>query len=64
MMVPDPRDVGVGLDANSMFGKDKKNLTNREREELKKCKIARWVASILWDPRERRATSGHLRGLF
>ena len=41
LMVPDPQDAGISTDSYSMFGKDFKNLTNRERQELKDLKIAR-----------------------
>lgn len=40
-MVPDPKDVGKPVDSYGVYGKDYKDLTNRERKELKNLKVQR-----------------------
>ena len=41
LMVPDPDDVGKSYDAQSMFNKDFKDLTARERKTLRDAKARR-----------------------
>mmetsp|Transcript_3680 Transcript_3680/g.7159 ORF Transcript_3680/g.7159 Transcript_3680/m.7159 type:complete len:674 (+) Transcript_3680:619-2640(+) len=41
LMVPDPKDVGKPVDSYGVYGKDYKDLTNRERKELKNLKVQR-----------------------
>jgi uncharacterized protein (DUF488 family) len=46
LLVPDPADAGKMYDAQTMFNKDFKNLTARERKMLKEAKQMRCALHV------------------